>query len=171
MTIRGPVNDDYRAALEHEIDAAGVRERVQIVPPVPMLDLVREATAFDIGLFALPGHSLHNQYALPNKFFEYIMAGLALCISDLPEMMRLLRHYDLGRPIRAVNPRAIAKAINSLDREAISRYKRNALAAARELNWERESQKMIEAYRAVVDTAGRESEATAFRSVPQSTEA
>lgn len=153
LTIRGPVSDEYRAELEREIDAAGVRDRVTIVPPVPMVDLVREAAAFDIGLFALPGHSQHNRYALPNKFFEYTMAGLALCISDLPEMAGLLRQYDLGRLIPAVEPQAIATAINSFDRAAIAAYKRNALAAAQELNWERESQKMVERYGAVVTAA------------------
>jgi hypothetical protein len=150
LTIRGPVSDLYRAVLEHEIDAAGVRGRVHIVPPVPMVDLVREAAAFDIGLFALPGHSRHNRYALPNKFFEYTMAGLALCISDLPEMSRLLREYDLGRLIAAVEPSAIAASINGLDRAAIASYKRNALAAAQELNWERESENMVRHYRALV---------------------
>jgi hypothetical protein len=61
-----------------------------------MTDLVREAAAFDVGLFALPRHSNHNRYALPNKFFEYSMAGLALCVSDLPEMGALVRRDQLG---------------------------------------------------------------------------
>ena len=56
-----------------------------------MTALVREASAYDVGLFALPGNSRHNEFALPNKFFEYVMAGLALCVSDLPEMARLVR--------------------------------------------------------------------------------
>jgi len=154
LTIRGPVSDSYRATLENEIDAAGVRGRVEIAPPVPMMDLVHEAAAFDIGLFALPGHSRHNRYALPNKFFEYIMAGLALCISDLPEMSRLLRQYDLGRCISTVEPHAIAAAINSLDRNSIALYKRNALVAAQELNWERESQRMVAQYSTVLASTG-----------------
>ena len=53
--------------------------RVRLAPPVPMTSLVQEAAGFDIGLFALPRSSRHNELALPNKFFEYIMAGLATC--------------------------------------------------------------------------------------------
>ena len=101
---------------------------------------------FDIGLFALPGHSLHNMFALPNKFFEYIMAGLALCISDLPEMTNLLRAYNLGTIIARVDPDAIATAINSVDPKTIDVFKRNSIKAALELNWENESQKMMRAY-------------------------
>ena len=70
-----------------------------------MTALVREAAAFDIGFFALPGHSRHNEFALPNKFFEYIMAGLALCVTDLPEMARLIRRHMLGVTFRSLDPR------------------------------------------------------------------
>lgn len=150
LTIRGPVAAAYRAQLEQEIATAGVSGRVHLAPPVPMVDLVREAARFDVGIFALPGHSLHNRYALPNKFFEYAMAGLALCVSDLPEMGRLLRARDLGVLMHGMAPEAIAGAINSLDRESIDRYKAHALDAAREFNWEQESNKLIDRCSAIL---------------------
>ena len=65
--------------------------RVRLAPPVAMTELVRAAKDFDVGFFALPGSSRHNELALPNKFFEYVTAGLAVCISELPEMARLVR--------------------------------------------------------------------------------
>jgi hypothetical protein len=45
----------------------------------------------------------------------------------------------------------IAAAINKLDCLSIDRYKRNALSAAHELCWERESQRLVGAYDALVD--------------------
>jgi len=114
---------------------------------------VHEEAAYDIGFFALAGTSRHNEFALPNKFFEYIMAGLALCLTELPEMARLLREYKLGVTFRSVELVAIATAINALDPANIDRYKRNALAAARELCWERESERLIKAYEALLDRA------------------
>jgi glycosyltransferase involved in cell wall biosynthesis len=153
LTIRGPVSDDYRAKLEREIDQAGVRGRVVLTPAVPMTQLVREAAAFDVGLFALPGHSNHNRYALPNKFFEYTMAGLALCVSDLPEMAALVSRNRLGVLMADTDPASIAAAVNSLTREKIDAFKSNALSTARLLCWERESEHMIAAYESIV--AGR----------------
>lgn len=150
LTIRGPENPAFSPALRERIAALGLQDRVRLAPAVPMTDLVREAAAFDVGFFALPGHSHHNEFALPNKFFEYVMAGLALCTTDLPEMARLIRQYDLGLTIAAVEPAAIAAAINALDPERIDRFKRNALAAARELCWERESERLIAAYDAAL---------------------
>jgi glycosyltransferase involved in cell wall biosynthesis len=145
LTIRGPSSGNYADTLQALVKECGLSERVVLAPSVPMIDLVREASAFDIGLFALPGHSLQNFHVLPNKFFEYIMAGLALCVSDLPEMSRLLKHHDLGRLIDEVTPSAIAAAINGFDRDSIDRYKRNALQAARELNWEVEALRFSQA--------------------------
>ena len=116
-----------------------------IAPPVPLVDLVAAAANFDIGLFALPGHSQQNVHVLPNKFFEYTMAGLALCVSDLPEMTALLRQHDLGRLIPEDTPEAIATAINGVDRAAIDAHKMHALAAARTLNWEVEADRFYAA--------------------------
>ncbi len=155
LTIRGPAPADYLAALRKRIEAAGLGERVVLAPPVPMIDLVKEAARFDIGLFALPGHSQQNVHVLPNKFFEYTMAGLALCVSDLPEMTALLRQHDLGRLIPEVTPQAIAMAINGFDRAAIDTHKTHALAAARTLNWEAEADRFYAAIAQAVQAAGK----------------
>ena len=146
LTIRGPENPAFSPALRERIAARRLEHRIRLAPPVPMTALVREAAPFDVGFFALPGHSRHNEFALPNKFFEYVMAGLALCITDLPEMARLIREYDLGVTIAAVEPKAIAAAVNTLDPDRIDRFKRNAVCAARELCWERESERLVGAY-------------------------
>jgi len=150
LTIRGPGTEDYLAGLRKRIGSAGLGDRVVLAPPVPMIDLVREAARFDIGLFALPGHSKQNVHVLPNKFFEYTMAGLALCVSDLPEMTALLRQHDLGRSIPDVTPQAIAAAINGFDRASIDLHKRHALEAAKLLNWEAEADRLFAAIEQVV---------------------
>jgi glycosyltransferase involved in cell wall biosynthesis len=153
LTIRGPGAESYISDLQRRIAERGLEKRITIAPPVPMTDLVREATAFDVGFFALPGSSRHNQFALPNKFFEYIMAGLALCLTDLPEMARLVREFELGWTFSKVAPEVIAAVVNSLDVCSVDRFKRNSLMAARELCWERESQRLVTAYGAMLERA------------------
>ena len=149
LVIRGPTNPQFTPVLRGRIAKLGLSGRVELAAPVPMTALVREAAAFDIGFFALPGHSGHNEYALPNKIFEYIMAGLCLCVSDLSEIAAIVNQYRCGVTIPGADPAAIAAAINSLDRETIDRCKRNSLVAARELCWERESDRLAAAYAAV----------------------
>jgi len=148
--IRGPGSDDYLAAIRKRIEEAGLQSRVFVIPPVPMTELVVAASEFDVGFFALPGHSLHNEYALPNKFFEYAMAGLALCVSRLPEMTLILSKHELGSTFATVTPELIAAAVNELSREKIDQYKRNSLVAAKELCWEAESLNFVSALTALV---------------------
>jgi hypothetical protein len=152
LYIRGPGSEDYLASLRRRIVDAGVEGRVFLLPPIPMTELVAAAAEFDIGFFALPGHSLHNEYALPNKFFEYAMAGLALCVSELAEMSSILTKYELGATFAKVTPDHIAKAINALSREKIDQFKKNSLIAAKELCWEVESKSLVSALSALVKT-------------------
>jgi glycosyltransferase involved in cell wall biosynthesis len=153
LSIRGPENPQFTPLLRGRIAERCLEGRVALLPPVPMTALVREAAAYDVGFFALPAHSRHNEFALPNKFFEYIMAGLAVCVTDLPEMARLVREYSLGVILPSLDPMAITAVINTLDRETIDGYKHNALVAARELCWERESERLLTAYDAVLQQA------------------
>jgi glycosyltransferase involved in cell wall biosynthesis len=146
FSIRGPAQDAYRAELEALIAEEGVGDRVTLLPPVPMIDLIREATAFDVGIFIFPSANRHNVYVLPNKIFEYVMAGLAVCVSALPEMAAVVRGHDLGVLVEGMKPEKIAAAINSLDRARLDQFKRNAVKAAAELNWEAESPQLIAAY-------------------------
>lgn len=138
LTLRGSGDERYLAHLREHAASTGASDRIRFADPVPMTELVSQARNFDVGLFAIKGHSLQNSYVLPNKFFEYTMAGLALCVSDLPEMRELVLQHRLGHLIETPTPDAIARAINALDREMIDTFKSNALDAAAELCWERE---------------------------------
>lgn len=159
LTIRGPAPLGYERDLREEIATCGLSSRITLAPPVATIDLVREAAGFDIGLFALPDHSLHNRLALPNKFFEYVMAGLALCVSDLPEMRRLMNEYRLGVSIGGAEATAIATAINSLDRPRIDAFKRNSLEAARELNWQNDGARLESAANSILERWQRDAHA------------
>lgn len=154
LTIRGPVDPHYQAALEAIADRFGVRDRVTFDPPVATTALVEAARPFDIGLLALPAHSRHNDFALPNKLFEYAMAGLALCMTDLPEMARLINGYGMGVTLPNIGPGMIADAINGMRTEDIDRYKQKALAAASDLCWENVSHQLIDRYASSVRDKG-----------------
>ena len=125
-----------------------VRGRVEILPPAPMTELVRVANEADIGIHPIPGKNRQSRYALPNKLFEYVMAGLAVCVSSVPEMARVLERYPVGRTIDGDDEEAIASAVNSFTVADVDAYKRGSLAAAHELCWEHEEQKLLAAHRA-----------------------
>ena len=104
--------------------------------PVPMSEIVNYVSSYDAGIFLLPNNTFNHRHCLPNKFFEYIQARLALAISPLPDMSAMLRQYDLGVIAADFTPQALAAAIRSLTPESIANFKRNAGKAAHTLCWE-----------------------------------
>jgi glycogen synthase len=145
LVLRGSHGPGYRANLESRATARGVSGRIRFEPSVLPQDVVTQASEADIGLCLLPDSSRHNRFALPNKLFEYLMAGLAVITSPLPDMAEILRRYQCG-VLAPVEPAAIADAINGLDRAAIDRMKRQAIVAAQDLNWARERVTLIALY-------------------------
>lgn len=146
LVLRGYRDEGYARELWRIAKECGVADRLTIEPPVLFEQIVPAANLADIGYFVHQNTGPQREYSLPNKFFEYIMAGLALCVSDLPEMARLVRHYGVGVLVPEFEEKAIADAINSLDRKRIDAMKRNAIAAAAELNWDSEQHEMLSLY-------------------------
>lgn len=146
LTVRGPVEPGYDSQLRALALQLGVEDRFVLAPPVPFAELIQSASAADIGYFVFENFSPQRQFTAPNKFFEYMMAGLALVVSDVPELARIIRTHNNGLLLEEFSPSRTAEAINQLDRAAIDDMKRRSLSAARELCWEREQQVLIEAY-------------------------
>ncbi len=140
--------------LKSLITSLGVADRVKIIPPVPYEELLDWTASADIGLIVYtPDYSLNVQWMLPNKLFEFLMAGLPVLASPLDATAEIIRTYDVGRIVPSLAPADIGMAINTLlaDRVALARMHRNALdIAKREFYWERESQKLIQLYNTIL---------------------
>ena len=142
-----------QAQLEALVVSEGVADRVKIIPPVPYEELLDWTASADIGLIVyLPDYSPNVRMCLPNKLFEYLMAGLPVLASSLDVVAGILRTYDVGRVVPSLAPPDIAAAINSIlaDRDALERMHRNALEAAKEFSWEKEHQHLIHFYRSLL---------------------
>ncbi|MEP2705267.1 MAG: glycosyltransferase [Roseibium sp.] len=144
LIIRGAGDADYFENLKQLAKNLGLSHRLFLEGPVPFDQIVPAANRADIGYFVHYDASPQKRFVLPNKFFEYVMAGLALCVSDLPEMSRLVKSHDLGRLVAEFDEQEIANVINSFDRVSIEEYKRASLEAAKELNWQKEKTKLLD---------------------------
>jgi len=95
---------------------------------------------------------LNYRYALPNKLFDYMQAGVPVLISNLPEMSRFVDETGIGWKISSdATPEALANGINSIwdDVESYRRCEHNANQAAKKYTWEQEALKQLEIFRAV----------------------
>jgi glycosyltransferase involved in cell wall biosynthesis len=137
--------------LKALIAGEGVADRVKIIPPVPYEELLERTASADIGLTIIPlDYTLNKRMCLPNKFFEYLMAGLPVLASELDAVAEIIRTHDVGQIVSSLAPADVGAAINAMlaDPGALASMQRNALAAAqREFFWEKESKRLISLYR------------------------
>jgi glycosyltransferase involved in cell wall biosynthesis len=142
-----------RAKLEALIAREGVSDRVKIIPAVPFAELHAWTASADLGLVIYRPHSISVQHSLPNKVFEYLMAGVPVLASALDAVEEIVRTYDVGRILPSLEPEVIGRTINEMlaDTSGLERMRRNALqASARELRWECEQQRLLALYQEVL---------------------
>ena len=148
----GPGTPEYRAGLEKLAADTGVADRVRFVEWVPPSSVVPTVAQGDLGMCLFQASHLSYYWTLPNKFFEYLHAGIPVLASDFPETRRLVEQYDVGALCDPGDPSSIAGAINDLlSRPAdLARMRDNALKAAQELNWEHERERLLGLYRTLL---------------------
>ncbi|HEX8723384.1 MAG TPA: glycosyltransferase family 4 protein [Pyrinomonadaceae bacterium] len=120
--------------------------RVTFLDPVATERVVEAVSEFDLGLCYIAPTNYNYYVSLPNKFFDFIAAGLPVCIGPSPSMAEVVRSYGLGCIARSFEPRDIAAALNSLGADELARMRRGARAAAAEVNAEREMGKLVRIY-------------------------
>jgi glycosyltransferase involved in cell wall biosynthesis len=110
--------------------------------------IVSFASQADVGVSLLEPVSLNHKFALPNKFFEYIMAGVPVLASRIPTLEEYISKYNVGMVTDPTDPKQISESIKSMieNPEQLREWKDNCFKAARILNWEKESQKLSSIY-------------------------
>lgn len=100
-----------RAALESLVEEMGLTERIHFMDAVPPSMVPRVASDANLGVALLEDSCLNHRYALPNKLFEYIAAGLPVVASDLPEMRTVLESVGAGVTVQPEDHMELAGAI------------------------------------------------------------
>jgi glycosyltransferase involved in cell wall biosynthesis len=153
IVIMGQPFGSLADELHTMIETLGVEERVKIVPAVPYSELLDWTASADLGLLLLPpDYSLSINKCLPNKFFEYLQAGLPILSSRLEVVAPLIKRYQLGRVLNDLTPQKIATTINDLLSEQQREYwqylhiRTQRTVAERRWYWEEEQQRLVRAY-------------------------
>jgi glycosyltransferase involved in cell wall biosynthesis len=154
IVMMGWAVEPTRSQLDALIASEQVADRVKLLPAVPYAELLGWTASADIGLTIFPpDYSLSIRFTLPNKLFEYLMAGQPVLSSQLDAIAEVIKTYDVGQIVPSLAPTDIGAAINAMlaDTAALARMRSNALEAARqEFHWENESQKLIQLYHTVL---------------------
>ena len=127
-------------------EAAAKSGNVFYVRSVPYQDIMRYSSSADVGFNSTQNVCLNNYYCLPNKFFEYIQAGLPIISNYLPDCKALIEKYNIGKVLAHYNVEEINKAVDEMIQTDLAIYQDGLKLAGDELNWEKEEEKMHDIY-------------------------
>lgn len=96
-------------------------------------------------------HPVKNHIeSMPNKMFEYMSAGIPVVASNFPLWKEIVEGNNCGICVDPLNPEEIANAIEYLlkhPEEAKEMGENGRRAVEEEYNWDKESRKLVEIYR------------------------
>lgn len=138
------INYSSRKYVERLKKMAKDNPNIIFLDVVPQNELIKFCNDYDIGLFFMPPSNMNEEYSLANKFFQYIQSRLALAVSPLPEMKRLVETYDLGVVADNYDPKGMAEKLNRLTPEKIMYYKKRSHDSAKDLSSESNRDKFLQ---------------------------
>lgn len=112
LHLRGRADSAYLAVLERAVATCAPNWTIVAHAPGPPESMVDLCRAYDIGLAVEPGFSRNNLLALSNKIFTYMLAGLALVLTDTPGQRPVADH--LGSDAIVYQPGDVATLASGL---------------------------------------------------------
>lgn len=119
-----------------------------VVPDV----LLNYTASADIGICFIENTCLSYYYCMPNKLFEYAMAGLPVIVSNMKEMREFVESNEIGVVVGSETAEDINKAIDKLLLLDLNILKCNAQEAASANAWEFQEEKMRTVYLKLLET-------------------
>jgi len=122
-------------AYHNELIQRAIKSKSKIIfhKIVDTESIPKEINKYDVGVYLLPHTNINHKYALPNKFFEFIQARLAIAIGPSVEMKVYVDRYQLGIVSEDFSIESFSNALNRLTTEKIMDFKMNSDLAANEL--------------------------------------
>ncbi len=142
--------DAWNGTLQKMASEMLLEDKVIFLPAVPSEELPEITVDADMGFILFRNTCLNHYYSLPNKLYEYMMAGVPIISSNFPELERVLSEVQSGLTVNPESPEDICKTVellasNSELRNSMSHNGRNA--ALDRYNWKPQSLILRDLYR------------------------
>ncbi len=141
-------NGPLKKHLQNLVIRLGLDDKVRFLAPVPPDELLRMTAGADFGVTLLEDTCLNHRFALPNKLFEYLMVGLPVMASALPEIENVIKRFNVGQTVDPENSAALVATLQCMvDNEgARAEWRKNSPMVFQEYNWETAIQSLKETY-------------------------
>jgi len=97
-------------------------QNVNIISPVHPDQIIEKCSAYDMGLYLMEVNDNQNKYCLPNKYFEFLYAGLPVITSCSEDMFEIAEKFGLGLGFTTETIEFIAQKIKVLKTRDIDAF-------------------------------------------------
>jgi glycosyltransferase involved in cell wall biosynthesis len=126
----GPLESEVKSAASKH---SNIHFHEAVAPP----DLPRFTSGADVGLSIIQNTCLSYFYCLPNKVYEYVLAGLPVIVSDFPEMSNVVRELQCGWTVK-VDAEELRARIDTIESHEVDRVRARLLQTRAEIGWHTE---------------------------------
>ena len=139
---------DITSRLQEMVYELNLDKKVKFLGRLPLHDLHEVTCQADLGISLEEDLGLNYRFALPNKLFDYIQAGVPVLVSNLPEMKRIVEQYKIGVIAETHQRKELAGLMKAalFDQEKRLVWEQNLPRAAAELCWENEEKVLQDIY-------------------------
>jgi glycosyltransferase involved in cell wall biosynthesis len=122
-----------------------LEQKVRFISRRPYKELMKITRIADLGLLLDKNTSLNQELALPNKLFDYMHGGVPILSSDLTEITKIIKQYEIGVFLAKTEPKTISETILRVkgDSKLRNKLKKNCLLAAEKENWKIEQLRLV----------------------------
>ncbi|MDB5205667.1 MAG: glycosyltransferase family 4 protein [Flavisolibacter sp.] len=139
---------NFMQQLKELIAANGVSGKVELKGMLLPEDLRTIAQKASLGIGLAEKEGINQFHALPNKFLEYMHAGLPQIAMNFPEYKKINDRYKIAVLLDELSVDIVAASINAtMENESLLiEMKSNAITAREVYNWEAEEKILLQFY-------------------------
>lgn len=140
---------NYMAQLRTLIGENGVADKVELTGMMLPEDLRKIASQASLGIGLAEKEGINQFHALPNKFLEYMHAGLPQIAMNFPEYQKINRQYKIAVLLDDLSVEGVATAINETmaNKTLLDEMSENAATARSVYCWQNEEKVLLHFYR------------------------
>ena len=142
---------DLKTLIEQASRASRAIYLHEAVAPERILEYTSSA---DFGISMIEDSCLSYRYALPNKIFEYMMAGIPVIVSNLPEMRAIIEQYGVGVVAKEQSVASLKWAIEESLKLDTNKLMKNLERVKKHYNWLEQERVLLDIYSQLQDKKG-----------------
>ena len=120
---------EHKKYFSNMIKTMKLSKKILFLEKIPYNQLLEITSSADIGCALIPGVGISNQFALPNKIFEYAAARIPTLATPLVNMEKAINKYNLGA---CINYNDLDKQIDFIMNSHKKKYFNNKM---HEIKW------------------------------------